>query len=126
MAETEGNILNVVRNRKKELAEKDGTVVVWGRTSDTRIAYSLLNAVDLALNRLRNGMGYKYDIQVTADAISEYNEILKRLAGFAERVCEITGVEIRMPRSFKEALGIKVNNDQEISLSQGTSEIDDR
>ena len=123
MAVTGGNLLDAVRNRKKELAERDGTVVVWGRTPDTRIAYSLLNAIDLALNRLRNGMGYKYDIQITADSISKYNKILKELAEFAENVCKITGVEIRMPRSFKEALGIKVDEEySDTSSSQNITE----
>ena len=104
------NIMEIVRNRKKQLAERDGTVVVWGRTSDTRIAYSLLNAIDLGLSRLRNGMGYRYSVEEAAAAISTYNDLLKKLAGFAESVCTLTGVEMRIPKSFKEALGMEMED----------------
>lgn len=114
------NTMDIIRDRKKRLAEKDETVVVWGRTSDARIAYALLNGIDLALKRLRDGMGYKYGVEEAASAIKTYNELLKDMAEFAENVCKLTNVEIRMPKSFKKAVGMEV--DEEDTAPESKSE----
>ena len=119
MEKETGNIRELIRNRKMQLAERDGTVVVWGRTSDTRIAYSLLNGIDLAMKRLRDGMGFRYKIEATADAINKYNALLKEMAEFAEEVCEATNVELRIPKSFRESLGIKsVDEDVQVEKKE--------
>ncbi len=101
-----GSLMEAIKNRKLRLAEKDNTIVVHARTTDTRLAYAFLDTADYAIKKLRDGMGYKYSPEEVAEIIGEYNKILKDLMEFTMKVTEKAGTELILPKYVRDILGI--------------------
>jgi hypothetical protein len=91
---------------KKSLAERDNTKVVFSRTRDTSGLLLLVQSGDLAINRLRGGLGIDYDFKAASDAIEGYKNAIVELARQVKKVCDMTKVDFRAPKWVREPLGL--------------------
>jgi len=87
--------------RKENMAKRDDTIVVRAASLDIRRLAFSLNLGDIAINRLRTGMGIRYDMKDVADVIERFDAKSKELVALISDACKKAGIDFKLPRWAK-------------------------
>ncbi|MGC9146147.1 MAG: hypothetical protein ACP5GS_08600 [Nitrososphaeria archaeon] len=86
------------QERKEELAKREETRVVYARTQDIRGLISVISIGDVALRRLRDGFGIRYDVNEATDKIANFNKVSKDLVKVVADICKTVGLDFKLPK----------------------------
>ncbi len=90
------------QERKEKLIKRDNTRVVFARTRDTQALLALVQAGDLAIKRIRDGMGINYDIAEASEKLTVYNSAIRAYAEIVDDLCKYTGVDFKVPKWMRD------------------------
>jgi type II secretory ATPase GspE/PulE/Tfp pilus assembly ATPase PilB-like protein len=88
--------------RKESFAKRDDTVVVRAASMDIRLLAFALNPADIALRRLRDGMGIRYELNDVADKIAKFNTAAKDMIKVITEICKTAEIDYKPPQWAKE------------------------
>lgn len=86
------------QERKEELAKREETRVVYARTQDIRGLVNVISIGDVALRRLRDGLGIRYDVNQAAEKISDFNKASKDLIKVIADITAMVGIDFKLPK----------------------------
>jgi ribosomal protein S19E (S16A) len=90
--------------RKENMAKRDDTIVVRAASLDIRRLAFSLNLGDIAINRLRTGMGIRYDMKDVADVIEKFDAKSKELVALISDACKKAAWQGK-PHSEQDQIG---------------------
>jgi len=89
--------------RKENMAKRDDTIVVRAASLDIRRLAFVLNLGDVAINRLRTGMGIRYEMKDVAEIIEKFDAQSKEMIALVTEACKKAGIEFKVPRWARTA-----------------------
>ena len=102
--------LEEVKEKRKFLAERQDARVVFARTRDTSGLLLLVQAGDVAINRIRRGLGISVEPEIGIKAINEYKQAILDYAKSVKSICEIANVEFKAPEWIRKELDLGVSD----------------
>lgn len=104
------------QERKEEMAKREETRVVYARTQDIRGLVTVISIGDVALRRLRDGLGIRYDVNDAAEKISDFNKVSKDLVKVVADICATVGIDFKPPKWAVDDQATDVKPSSKISI----------
>ncbi len=102
MKEDKGKALYEARmERKITLAKERDTRVVLVRTNDTHRILDIVRSADRGIRLIRANLLIRYSTEEVLPLLVEYQEAVQKLHEATEKICALTGVPYRPPKSLE-------------------------
>jgi len=100
--EDKGKALYEARmERKITLAKERDTRVVLVRTNDTHRILDIVRSADRGIRLIRANLLIRYSTEEVLPLLVEYQEAVQKLHEATEKICALTGVPYRPPKSLE-------------------------
>lgn len=87
--------------RKVSLAKERDTRVVLARTNDTHRILDIVRSADRGIRLIRANLLIRYSPEQVLPLLEEYKEAVQKLHEATEKICALTGVIYRPPKSLE-------------------------
>ena len=102
MKEDKGKALYEARmERKITFAKERDTRVVLARTNDTHRILDIVRSADRGIRLIRANLLIRYSTEEVLPLLAEYQEAVQKLHEATEKICALTGVPYRPPKSLE-------------------------